>query len=166
MQPFVRVGQGFDVHPFAETERPLIMGGHTVHDVMGLAGHSDADIVAHVLTDALLGALALGDLGSFVGVDTPEVAGADSMGFLVDALTEVTDAGYALANLDVTVIAQKPRIAPHVSAIRASLARALGCDLNQVSVKATTTDRLGALGRSEGIAALATVTVQLAVDIS
>ncbi|UJH69620.1 2-C-methyl-D-erythritol 2,4-cyclodiphosphate synthase [Ornithinimicrobium sp. INDO-MA30-4] len=160
MQPLVRVGQGFDVHPFAEEARPLLLGGHLVDETAGLAGHSDADIVAHAVTDALLGALALGDLGSFVGVDTPEVAGAESMGFVAAALREVSDAGYGVANVDVTVIAQRPRIGPHVLAIRQGLAKVLACDISQISVKATTTDKLGSIGGGEGIACLANATLE------
>lgn len=153
----VRIGTGFDVHPFSFEPRPLLLGGHEVSATQGLAGHSDADVVAHAITDAMLGALALGDLGSFFGVDTPELAGADSMELLGRAMAAVTDAGHQVGNLDATVIAQTLRIGPHVPSIRAGLAATLSVDLDAVSIKATTTDRLGSIGRGEGIACWATV---------
>lgn len=159
----MRIGTGFDIHPFAPAPRPLLLAGHTVSETQGLAGHSDADVLAHAVTDALLGALALGDLGSFFGVDTPELADADSMVLLDRALAAVSERDHAVGNLDVTVIAQQPRLGPHVPAIRAALATALAVDLTAVSVKATTTDRLGSIGRGEGIACWATVLVR-AID--
>lgn len=156
----VRVGNGFDVHPFATEPRPLVMGGHQVSATGGLAGHSDADVVAHALTDALLGAVALGDLGSYFGVDTPELAGADSMSLLGAVVGDLSDRDWVVGNVDVTVIAQEPRLGAHVSAIRSALAAGLLVDVSAVSVKATTTDRLGALGRGEGIACWATALVR------
>jgi 2-C-methyl-D-erythritol 2,4-cyclodiphosphate synthase len=156
----VRVGAGLDVHPFAEdADRPLVVAGVTVPDGPGLAGHSDADVVAHAVTDALLGALAMGDLGSRFGVDTPELAGVDSLGLLATAAADVRAAGWEPANVDLVVVAQRPRLGPHRDAMRANLARALGVTVDQVSVKATTTDRLGSIGRGEGIACWATVLV-------
>lgn len=156
-EPVMRIGTGFDVHPFAADPCPLLLGGHEVSATQGLAGHSDADVVAHAVTDAVLGALALGDLGSFLGVDTPELAGADSMELLGQAMAAVADHGHQVGNLDAIVIAQTPRIGPHVPSIRAGLAATLGVDLGAVSIKATTTDRLGSIGRGEGIACWATV---------
>ena len=155
----VRVGTGLDVHPFADQPRPLVLGGVTVPDGPGLAGHSDADVVAHAVTDALLGALALGDLGSRFGVDTPELAGADSLAFVRAAVADVRAAGFEVGNVDAVVVAQRPRLAAHRDDMRRGLAGALGVDLDRVSVKATTTDRLGTIGRGEGIACWATVTV-------
>lgn len=155
----VRVGTGLDVHPFAETPRPLVLAGVTVPDGPGLAGHSDADVVAHAVTDALLGALALGDLGSRFGVDTPELAGADSLDLLRAAVADVRGAGWEVGNVDAVVVAQRPRLAAHRDAMRAGLAGALGVAPDRVSVKATTTDRLGTIGRGEGIACWATATV-------
>jgi 2-C-methyl-D-erythritol 2,4-cyclodiphosphate synthase len=155
----VRVGTGLDVHPFADTARPLVLAGVTIPDADGLAGHSDADVVAHAVTDALLGALALGDLGSRFGVDTPELAGADSLGFVRVAAGDVAGAGWRVGNVDAVVVAQRPRLAAHVPAMRQGLADALDADVGAVSVKATTTDRLGTIGRGEGIACWATVTV-------
>ncbi|MTV25032.1 2-C-methyl-D-erythritol 2,4-cyclodiphosphate synthase [Nitriliruptoraceae bacterium ZYF776] len=158
----MRIGSGLDVHPFAAApgSRPLVLAGVTIPDGPPLEGHSDADVAAHAVTDALLGALALGDLGSWFGVDRPEVAGADSLGLLRTVVAEIHAAGWRLGNLDLTVIAQRPRLAAHRDAMRTHLAVALEADVDQVSVKFTTTDRLGTLGRGEGIAAWATVLVQ------
>lgn len=157
----MRVGNGLDIHPFQdpaeeESERPLVLAGVEIAGAVPLAGHSDADVVAHAVTDALLGAAALGDLGSRFGVDDPETAGADSLGLLRAVVRDVTDAGWKLGNLDVTVVAQRPRLAAHRQAMRTNLAESTGVDADAVSVKFTTTDRLGAIGRSEGIAAWAT----------
>lgn len=156
----VRIGSGLDVHPFAPEPRPLLLAGHMVSDTDGLAGHSDADVLAHAVTDALLGALALGDLGSFFGVDTPELAGADSMGLLAGAMDAVVEAGFVVGNLDATVVAQQPRLGTHLPEIRTRLAAGLRVGVDAVSVKATTTDRLGSIGRAEGIACWATVLVR------
>ncbi len=155
----VRIGTGLDVHAFAPEPRPLVLAGCRVSDTDGLAGHSDADVVAHAVADAVLGSLALGDLGSFFGVDTPELAGADSMGLLAQSVGAVVERGWRLGNLDVVVVAQRPRLASRVATMRRSLATTMVLDLDAVSVKATTTDRLGALGRGEGIACWATVLV-------
>lgn len=155
----VRVGTGLDVHPFAEGGRPLVLAGVTIPDARGLAGHSDADVVAHAVADALLGALALGDLGSRFGVDTPELAGADSLQFVRAAVAEVRGAGWQLGNLDAVVIAQHPRLSPHREAMREQLAQALDSPVADISLKATTTDRLGTIGRGEGIACWVTVMV-------
>jgi 2-C-methyl-D-erythritol 2,4-cyclodiphosphate synthase len=155
-----RIGTGLDVHAFADEPRPLILAGVVVPDAAGLAGHSDADVVAHAVTDALLGALALGDLGSRFGLDTPDLAGADSLGFVRAAVADVRAAGWDVGNLDVVVIAQRPRLGPHRDAMRAGLAAALQVPVADVSIKATTTDRLGTIGRGEGIACWATVLVE------
>jgi 2-C-methyl-D-erythritol 2,4-cyclodiphosphate synthase len=156
----VRVGSGLDVHPFeVGGSRPLVLGGVTIEGEPGLAGHSDADVVTHAVADALLGAAALGDLGSRFGVDEPETRGADSIGLLARVAGDIADAGFDVGNVDVTVVAQRPRLAPHRQAMRANLARALGVGVDAVSVKATTTDRLGTIGRGEGIAAWATCSI-------
>lgn len=159
MTPHLRVGTGLDVHPFADQPRPLVLAGVTIPDGQGLAGHSDADVVAHAVADALLGSLALGDLGDRFGVDTPETAGADSLDFVRAAVADVRAAGWDVGNLDVVVVAQRPRLAPHRQDMRASVATAMGVGLDAVSVKSTTTDQLGTIGRGEGIACWATVTV-------
>lgn len=155
----VRVGTGFDVHAFSDTDRPLVLAGVTVPHASGLAGHSDADVVSHALADALLGALALGDLGTRFGVDTPELAGADSLRLLCDVVDDVRRAGWQVGNVDVVVVAQRPRLSPFQDAMRGQLATALGVDLSAVSLKSTTTDRLGTIGRGEGIACWATAVV-------
>jgi 2-C-methyl-D-erythritol 4-phosphate cytidylyltransferase / 2-C-methyl-D-erythritol 2,4-cyclodiphosphate synthase len=119
----VRVGNGLDVHPFADEDgRPLVLAGTTIPGAPGLAGHSDADVVAHAVADALLGACALGDLGSRFGVDRPELAGADSLRLLAGVVADVADTGYLVGNVDVTIVAQRPRLAGHREAMRAALA--------------------------------------------
>lgn len=158
----MRIGSGLDVHPFAADpgQRSLVLAGVRVPDGPPLEGHSDADVAAHAVTDALLGALALGDLGSWFGVDRPEVAGADSMDLLRTVVARVHDDGWSLGNLDLTVVAQRPRLAGHRDAMRHNLATATAVEVDRISVKFTTTDRLGALGRGEGIAAWASVLVE------
>jgi 2-C-methyl-D-erythritol 2,4-cyclodiphosphate synthase len=156
----VRIGSGLDVHPFDEgADRPLVLAGVTVPEGPPLAGHSDADVAAHAVADALLGALALGDLGSWFGVDDPDVAGADSMGLLGAVVERLLSDGWDVGNLDLTVVAQRPRLAAYRDAMRERLADILQVPVDAVSVKFTTTDRLGTLGRGEGIAAWATVLV-------
>lgn len=157
----VRVGSGIDVHPFADEARPLVLGGVTIADADGLAGHSDADVVAHAVADALLGAMALGDLGSRFGEDEPAMAGADSLALLRDVVEAVLHGGGRPAHVDLTVVAQRPRLAPHREAMRQRLAEALGLAVEAVSVKFTTTDQLGSIGRGEGIACWATATVEV-----
>lgn len=152
----VRIGNGFDVHALA-AGRKLILGGVTIPFDRGLDGHSDADVLLHAVCDAILGALALGDLGTHFPDTDPEWKGADSRVLLRHVVSLAAGAGWRTGNVDVTLIAQAPRLAPHVAAMRANLAADLGCALDDVSVKATTTERLGFTGRGEGIAALATV---------
>lgn len=157
----VRVGTGLDVHPFGEEdERPLVLAGVEIAGAPGLAGHSDADVVAHAITDALLGATARGDLGERFGVDEPEVAGAASLGLLATVVAELAADGWRVGNLDCTVVAQRPRLAAYRAAMREALAATCTVDPDQVSVKFTTTDRLGSLGRGEGIACWAAVLVE------
>lgn len=156
----MRIGSGLDVHRFSdEPDRPLVLAGTVVPGAPGLAGHSDADVVAHALCDALLGACGLGDLGSVFGVFEPERAGADSLGLLSEVLHLVAQSGWRPHNVDCTVVAARPRLADHRPEMRARLSEALGLDESAVSVKATSTDGLGAVGRGEGIACWATVTV-------
>ncbi len=157
--PTVRVGTGFDVHPLVEG-RPLILGGVRIAHARGLSGHSDADVVAHAVADALLGAAALGDLGQHFPPGDPRYAGADSLKLLERVRELLRERGWNVGNVDCTVIAEQPRIAPHRDAMRANLARALGVAVEEVSVKATTTERLGFTGREEGIAAQAVVLIQ------
>ena len=165
MDTLVRIGQGIDAHAFTDDAgRSLRLGGVEIPGGPGLQGHSDADVVLHAVVDALLGAAGLGDLGGLVGVDEPETAGASSRGFLTQARQQLSAAGWTPGNVDVTLIAQRPRLAPHCPAIRAQLAADLSVAESAVSVKATTTDGLGWTGRGEGIAALAVVLVHARTD--
>ncbi len=150
----MRIGIGYDVHPF-EAGRPLVLGGVRIEHEAGLAGHSDGDVVAHAVIDALLGAAALGDIGQHFPPGDARYRDANSLDLLRQAVTLVSGKGYRVVNVDATVVAEAPKLAPHIEAMRATLAEALGVETDAVSVKATTTDRLGAIGRGEGIAALA-----------
>ncbi|MDT8446264.1 MAG: 2-C-methyl-D-erythritol 2,4-cyclodiphosphate synthase [bacterium] len=149
-----RVGQGFDVHQLVEG-RPLILGGVTLAFDKGLLGHSDADVLLHAIMDALLGAAGLSDIGRLFPDTDPAYAGADSLELLRVLWAEVTDLGWQLGNLDATVIAERPKLAPVIPQMRAHIAEVLGCDPTQVNIKATTTEKLGFTGRGEGIAAQA-----------
>ncbi|OYU37265.1 bifunctional 2-C-methyl-D-erythritol 4-phosphate cytidylyltransferase/2-C-methyl-D-erythritol 2,4-cyclodiphosphate synthase [Novosphingobium sp. PASSN1] len=154
----VRTGMGYDVHRLAEGEELWLCGVKIEHS-KGLAGHSDADVAIHALVDALLGAVAAGDIGDHFPPSDPQWRGASSDRFLAHAATLVAAAGYAIGNVDVTIICEAPRIGPHKAAMRARLAAILAIDIAAVSVKATTTERLGFTGRGEGIAAQAVATV-------
>lgn len=157
-QPAVRTGLGYDVHRLAEGEELWLCGVKIEHS-KGLAGHSDADVAIHALVDALLGAVAAGDIGDHFPPSDAKWRGASSDRFLAHAGTLVAEAGYAIGNVDVTIICEAPRIGPHKAAMRARLAAILAIDIAAVSVKATTTERLGFTGRGEGIAAQAVATV-------
>ncbi|MEO1022837.1 MAG: 2-C-methyl-D-erythritol 2,4-cyclodiphosphate synthase [Bacteroidota bacterium] len=154
----MRVGYGYDVHAFAEG-RKLILGGIDIPYHKGLLGHSDADVLLHAITDALLGALALGDIGAHFPDTDPRYKDVDSRVLLRDAYRLITEKGYVLSNLDATVVAQQPKLAPHIKGIRATIAEDLGVTLDQVSVKATTSESLGFTGREEGISASAVVLI-------
>ncbi len=156
----MRIGNGYDVHALV-AGRPLIIGGVTISHDRGLAGHSDADVLLHAIADAVLGALALGDIGKHFPDTDPQWRGADSRALLRHVFALAFKAGWEIGNVDATVIAQAPKIAPHVMAMRANLASDLNCDETRISVKATTTEKLGFTGREEGIAALATVLLQM-----
>jgi len=147
----MRIGHGFDVHAFA-AGRALILGGVNIPHDRGLLGHSDADVVLHALADALLGAAALGDIGRHFPDTDPAFAGADSRVLLREVVARVAVAGWRTGNVDVTVIAQAPRLAPHIPAMVQNIAADLGIPVGDVNVKATTTERLGFTGRGEGIA--------------
>lgn len=155
----MRVGWGVDAHRFGG-DPPLRLGGVDVDTERGLEGTSDADVLCHALADALLGAAALGDLGEYFPSSDPAWHGADSLDLLRDTVRMVSDAGFEIVSVDTTIIAQTVRIARHRGAIRATLAVVLGIDLSAVSVKATSTDEMGFLGRDEGIAALAVATLR------
>ena len=152
----MRVGQGFDVHRLV-AGRPLVLGGIDIPHERGLEGHSDADVLAHAVADALLGALGAGDLGSSFPSSDPAWKGASGAKLLEPVLGRVEADGFQIQNVDATVIAQEPRLAPHTAAIRKGLAAMLRLDDGRVNVKVTSTDRLGAIGRGEGIAAQAVV---------
>lgn len=156
--PATRVGWGFDAHRL-DGEPPLKLGGVVVSDTVGVTATSDGDVLAHAVADALLGACSLGDLGEHFPSDDPASAGIDSMSILGRAVAMATGAGWAPGHVDVTVVAQSVRIAPHRDAIVESLAAALSLDAGAVSVKATTTDGLGFVGEGRGIAAMAVLTV-------
>lgn len=150
MSAALRVGHGLDVHAFSDDPgRALRLAGVPVPGAPGLAGHSDADVVAHAVADALLGAAGLGDLGARFGSDDPALAGADSMGLLAQVVGEVRREGWQPVNVDCTVVAQRPRLGEHLPAMREALVDRLR--IGAVSVKATSTDGLGAVGRGEGI---------------
>lgn len=148
----IRIGHGYDVHRLAENRR-LILGGTLIPHKLGLLGHSDADVLTHAVMDAMLGALALGDIGQHFPDTDPQYAGADSMQLLRHVHSLITRKGWKIGNLDATILAQAPKLAPHILTMRRNLAAALNCELNQVSVKATTEEKLGFTGSEEGIAA-------------
>lgn len=148
----MRIGHGYDVHRLV-SGRKCIIGGVDIPHEAGLDGHSDADVLVHAVMDALLGALALGDIGQHFPDTDPRYKGADSMALLRHVAALVGEAGYRLGNLDATVLAQAPRLAPHIDAMRANIAAALGCGVGRVSVKATTEEKLGFTGAKQGIAA-------------
>ncbi|MFB5678969.1 2-C-methyl-D-erythritol 2,4-cyclodiphosphate synthase [Paenibacillus terreus] len=153
----IRIGQGFDVHQLVEG-RPCIIGGVTIPYEKGLLGHSDADVLLHAITDAILGALGLGDIGKHFPDNDPAFKDADSLKLLEHVWALAKEQGYRLGNVDGTIIAQKPKMAPYIPQMVEVIARALGAeDLSQVNVKATTTEQLGFTGRGEGIAAQSVV---------
>ncbi len=147
--PF-RIGQGYDCHQLVEG-RKLIIGGVDIPHHLGLLGHSDADVLLHAITDALLGAAALGDIGKHFPDTDPQFKGADSRTLLKEAARRVVATGYRIGNIDATIIAQRPKLAPHIGAMCANLAQDLGLELNQVNIKAKTNEKMGYLGREEGI---------------
>ena len=147
----IRIGHGFDVHAFGEA-RPLIIGGVEVPYYTGFIAHSDGDVALHALTDALLGAMALGDIGKLFPDTDMQYKNADSRGLLREAYRRVQEKGYGVGNVDITIIAQAPKMRPHIDKMRTVIAQDLNCSIEQVNVKATTTEKLGFTGRGEGIA--------------
>ncbi len=147
-----RIGHGYDAHRFAEN-RALVLGGAVIPHTHGLDGHSDADVLTHAVMDALLGAAALGDIGKLFPDTDPRYKGISSLILLAETARVLKDAGFTVGNLDATVIAQAPRLAPHIPEMRENLAKTLGIDTDRVSVKATTEEHMGFTGRKEGIAA-------------
>lgn len=156
--PDIRIGTGFDVHRLVEGRRCIICGVDIPHS-KGLLGHSDADVALHALSDALLGAAALGDIGKHFPDTDPRWEGADSRVLLREVTALIRHEGYAPGNVDLTIIAQEPKMLPHIAQMRANVAADLGLPVERVSIKATTTERLGFTGRGEGIAAEAAVLV-------
>jgi len=152
----MRIGQGFDVHAFGAGDH-VVLGGVRIAHARGVVAHSDGDVVIHELCDAILGALALGDIGRHFPPSDPQWRGADSRLFLRHVAALMRGHGQRLGNADVTVVAEAPRVGPHADAMRANLAADLDCAIGQVSVKATTSEKLGFTGRGEGIAAMAVV---------
>ncbi len=150
--PDLRIGHGFDVHAFAENRKLMIGGVEIAHD-RGLLGHSDADVLLHAICDALLGAAGLGDIGRHFPDSDPAYAGIDSRTLLRNIAQQLAALGWQVGNVDATIIAQAPKMAPHIAAMTAHIAADLGVALARVNVKATTTERLGFTGRGEGIAA-------------
>jgi 2-C-methyl-D-erythritol 2,4-cyclodiphosphate synthase len=157
----LRIGQGFDVHAFAPN-RPLIVGGVQIPHAVGLLGHSDADVLLHAICDALLGALALGDIGHHFPDSDPRYQGANSIELLIEVVKKVTQAGYRILNIDTTIIAQSPKMAPFIAQMQMNIANACQVKPTQISVKATTTEHLGFTGRNEGIAAQAIALLEVA----
>lgn len=159
MKPLpLRIGHGYDVHKFGGSD-PLILAGETIPYDTGLLAHSDGDVVLHALCDALLGAVALGDIGRHFPDTDPEFAGADSGQLLRHVYNLVTDKGYILGNADITIIAQAPKMAPHIAHMQHNIATLLNSPPEHINVKATTTEKLGFTGRKEGIATHAVVTI-------
>ena len=152
----IRIGHGYDVHKFGGTG-PIVIAGVKIEHDMGLIAHSDGDVVLHALCDALLGALALGDIGKHFPDTDPTLAGVDSRELLRHVYKLITDNQYQLGNLDLTIVAQAPKMAPHIELMRENIAEDLSANMSQVNVKATTTEKLGFVGRKEGIAAYAVV---------
>ena len=148
----MRIGHGYDVHRLTEG-RDLILGGVKIEHSLGLLGHSDADVLLHAVSDALLGAAALGDIGKHFPDTDPRYAGADSRVLLREVVRLIGKAGYRVGNVDATVLAQRPKLAPHIQQMRENIAADLGVEVGRVSVKATTEEHLGFTGREEGIAA-------------
>lgn len=148
----IRIGHGYDVHKLTEG-RALILGGVNIPHTLGLLGHSDADVLLHAIADSLLGALALGDIGKHFPDTDPRYKGADSLELLRHVVQLIHEKGYAVGNLDAVILAQKPKLAPHIDKMRENIASVCGVPVDCVSVKATTEERLGFTGREEGISA-------------
>ncbi len=157
----LRIGNGYDIHRLVPG-RPLILGGQTLQhpDGLGLDGHSDADVLVHALMDALLGALSLGDIGRYFPPDDPRWKGADSLVLLEQVMGLIRERGWQVVNVDTVVVAERPKLRPHIEAMRSAIADRMGLDPDQVGVKATTNEKLGPTGREEGIACHAVALLQ------
>ena len=157
----LRIGNGYDIHRLV-AGRPLILGGQQLDhpDGLGLDGHSDADVLVHAIMDALLGALSLGDIGKYFPPDDPQWKGADSLVLLGQVVSLVRERGWSVVNVDSVVVAERPKLKPHIAAMRAAIAARMDLDADQVGVKATTNEKLGAEGREEGISCHAVALLQ------
>ncbi len=160
----MRIGHGYDVHRLVEG-RKLIMGGVDIPWEKGLLGHSDADVLLHAIADGILGAIGEGDIGKHFPDTDPAYKGADSLKLLAHVMSLATGRGYRLGNLDATIIAQMPKMAPHIQAMRQNIAAVLSANISQINVKATTEEGLGFSGAGEGIAAHAVVLMEVEVDV-
>jgi 2-C-methyl-D-erythritol 2,4-cyclodiphosphate synthase len=155
----LRIGNGYDIHQLV-ADRPLILGGVTIPHSLGLLGHSDADVLTHAIMDALLGALSLGDIGHYFPPTDPQWAGADSLKLLAQVYGLVQAKGWQVSNIDSVIVAERPKLKPHIEAMKGRLAAVMGLASDQVGVKATTNEKLGPTGREEGIAAYAVVLLE------
>lgn len=152
----IRIGQGYDIHQLVK-ERPLILGGINIPHTLGLLGHSDADVLTHAIMDALLGALSLGDIGHYFPPNDPQWAGANSLVLLKQVSEMILSQGWSIGNIDSTIVAENPKLKPYLKPMRSCLAQTLNIDIEQVSIKATTNEKLGPVGREEGICAYAVI---------
>jgi 2-C-methyl-D-erythritol 2,4-cyclodiphosphate synthase len=150
----IRIGNGYDIHQLVNN-RPLILGGIKIEHELGLLGHSDADVLTHAIMDALLGALSLGDIGHYFPPGEPEWAGADSLKLLAKVAELIAERGWQVGNIDSVIVAERPKLKPHIAAMRERIAAVLGLQPEQVGIKATTNEKLGPVGREEGISAYA-----------
>ncbi|WP_103665904.1 2-C-methyl-D-erythritol 2,4-cyclodiphosphate synthase [Gracilimonas amylolytica] len=156
----IRIGYGYDVHKFSE-DRKLVLGGIEIPFEKGLLGHSDADVLLHAITDAILGALALGDIGSHFPDDDPKYEGAESVELLKHCYRLVKEKGYVIGNMDATVIAERPKLQPYINSMREQVAKIFETEVGNISVKATTSEKMGFAGREEGIIAQCTVLLKM-----
>ncbi|MGK7892883.1 MAG: 2-C-methyl-D-erythritol 2,4-cyclodiphosphate synthase [Xenococcus sp. (in: cyanobacteria)] len=152
----IRIGNGYDIHRLTP-ERPLILGGITIPHRLGLLGHSDADVLTHAIMDALLGALSLGDIGHYFPPSDPQWKGADSLVLLAQVQQLISDQGWSISNIDSTIVAEQPKLKPHLKAMRDRLGAILNLSSDHISIKATTNEKLGPVGQEEGICAYAVV---------
>ncbi|WP_019509053.1 2-C-methyl-D-erythritol 2,4-cyclodiphosphate synthase [Pleurocapsa sp. PCC 7319] len=148
----IRIGNGYDIHRLV-ADRPLILGGVNIPHHLGLLGHSDADVLTHAIMDALLGALGLGDIGHYFPPSDPKWQGADSIVLLQQVADIIHSQGWQVGNIDSTIVAEQPKLKPHLKSMRSAIAKTLGVEIDQISIKATTNEKLGPVGREEGICA-------------
>ena len=152
----IRIGNGYDIHQLV-ADRPLILGGVNIPHTLGLLGHSDADVLTHAIMDALLGALSLGDIGHYFPPSDPQWKGANSIILLEQVLKIIQSQGWQVGNIDSTIVAEQPKLKPHLKEMRSTLAQAMNIEIDRVSIKATTNEKLGPVGREEGVCAYAVV---------